>query len=68
MQNKVSQSQWNYSQISFEPVNARVALHGIDKAKRKELVVVIVSVVQGCKQGAKERPAKAGVFQEICYR
>ena len=52
----------------MEPVNARVALHGIDKAQREELVVVIVSVVQGCKQGAKERPAKAGVFQEICSK
>ena len=51
--------------LNSKPVDACVALHGVDKAEREELVVVVVRVIQCCKQSAKERPARKtnSVFQ-----
>ena len=40
-----------------KPIDACVALHGIDQTEREELVIVVVGVIQRCKQSAKERPA-----------
>ena len=55
---------WDLNRLEQLPVDAGVALHGVDEAEREQLVVVVVGVIQSCKQSAKERPVRKskGVF------
>ena len=48
---------WDLHGLQQLPVDAGVALHGVDEAEREELVVVVVSVVQCSKQGTQKRSA-----------
>ena len=49
---------WDLHGLQQLPVDAGVALHGVDEAEREELVVVVVGVIQCCKQSTKERPVR----------
>ena len=48
---------WDLHGLQQLPVDAGVALHGVDEAEREELIVVVVSVVECGKQGTQERSA-----------